>query len=451
MKLYNNFLNMKKETFVFLIFFVIWIWMIIWTFFGWWEQKIQNENNGFIEQLNNTWEIKYDTPNSTWFTSIKTDEIDIPEKQNFNTEYTEIKVMMPHYFYTSGRKNFAEDLYKDQKIYINFIFIDNLNSYRDQLSNPDFSEADLFLFPYDRKENTDTRPFSPENDIQLFFDDFIFPIISNKQTWFLPFSADPMIMYSSINLTQYNFSEISDLVYDRAPNIQLAFPIFFWITSEDYNNQWFSREYQDIVRYALIHYFNKNQDSHSLWIRINSNIMEGSNEFRNYNTKDLNLISNTITQPECKNFPSICFQIYNFVWIRFGFLSDKDIIQKYFPTKKENFDKISRTSMPFFSLESPVRIRWRWINKNLKDTNTINTVYKFLIKYMNEHNKYNLRSSTLSVFKKEWDSLTNNQYIWNRWYILDTWWDYINKLRSINSFRQLIEYQISAKDFLKTI
>ena len=81
-------------------------------------------------------------------------------------DYTEIKVMMPKYFYNSGWKKFAQDLLNNQKVYINFIFIDDLNSYKNQLYNPDFSEADLFLFPYDRNEIINIRPFSSEKNMQ---------------------------------------------------------------------------------------------------------------------------------------------------------------------------------------------------------------------------------------------------------------------------------------------
>ena len=436
--------------------------MIIRTFFGWEkeDQVINNEEDvWFIEQLSNTWDDsqKNNTTNTTWLDTKITNTI---ETQQWNTvskpEYIEIKLMMPHYFYTSGRKKFAEDLYDNQKIYINFIFIDDLNLYKKNLSNPDFSESDIFLFPYDWKEIVPTRPFSFQQNIQWSFDELISPIINSGSVSFLPFSADPMIMYSTVELAQEstnsiqnNFSEIYNLVYSREPNIQLAFPIFFWITSEDYNDKWFLWEYQDIVRYALLHYFKRYKDSKSLWIWNTTNILEGSNETRNYNTSDLNLISNIITQPECKYFPSICFQIYNFVGVRFWFLSDIDIAQQYFSYKKSNFEKIFKMKMPFFTIESPVRVRWRWIANNLEDIDTINSIYKFLSKYMNDNNKYNLRSSTLSVFKKDWFPLSDNQYIWIRWYILETWWDYMNTLRKTNIFRQLLEHQISEENYLQ--
>lgn len=424
--------------------------MIIRTFFWWkWTSpNIQNEGTWFIEIFNESWWNIQDTIN-TWNIEIDTTQTNTWTARSTTKEYDEIKIMMPKYFYNSGRNEFAEDIYNTEKILINFKFIDDLNTYRDSLSNPDFSNADLFLFPYDRNETTKLLKFSPMNNIEWLFDNLISPLIKSNEIWFLPFSADPMIMYSTVNLPYNNFSEISNLVYSRESNIQLAFPIFFWITSEDYWNKWFVREYQDIVRYALLHYFKKYQDSHYLWIRINSNIQD-SNEIRNYNIWDLNRISNTITQPECKIFPSICFQLYNFVWIRFWFLSDKDIVQNYFSRKEPNFEKLSKLPMPFYSIESPIRIRWFWISENIKDIDTANAINKFLVKYMNNHDNYDLRNSTLSVFKNDWeDSLQNNQYIWSRWYILDAWWNYMDTLRDSNSFRQLLESHISANNFLK--
>ena len=434
--------------------------MLIRSFFGWnwdtWNTPTDSKPWFIEETLINTWDTQPDqssTWNSTW--EINNEQPEIPTIQ----EYSEIKIIMPKYLYNSGREALEEDLQEDEKLKINYVLIDDLNSYRNILSDPNFSEADLFLFPYDWKDIIKVRTFSfgdnPAFD-KLAFDELIQPIIKDSQIWFLPFAADPMIMYSSIDLEQDNlskvsdnFSKISDSIYEREPERQLAFPIFFWIADEDYENKWFSREYQDIVRYALIHYFKKYQDANSLWNWINSNILGNIEGFKNYNVWNLNVLTNTITQSECKYFPSICFQVYKFVGIRFWFLSDKDIIYNYFPNKINYFENLSRMAMPFSSIEAPVRIRWRWIPINLQDKKATNNIYKFFVQYLNNHNKYNLRNSTLSVFKKEWNPLIDNKYIWLRWYILETWWNYIDSLRSIRPFRQLIEYQISPEDFLK--
>jgi hypothetical protein len=193
-----------------------------------------------------------------------------------------------------------------------------------------------------------------------------------------------------------------------------------------------------------MHYFKTNNDSYDLQTRIDSNILQ------KYNLSDLKTISNIITTPECKYFPSLCFQIYNFVWIRFWFLSDTDIANTYLHNKKSTFSLIKKFPMPFSQLESPLRIRWRWMPSSLENPETINWIYEFIKQYMNNHNQYNLRNSTIPVFKKNvWNWLLDNEYIWLRWYILSSWWDYINTLRWINKFQELIEYKITAKEYLK--
>ena len=69
---------------------------------------------------------------------------------------------------------------------------------------------------------------------------------------------------------------------------------------------------------------------------------------------------------------------------------------------------------------------------------------------MNEYDEYDLRNSTLPVFKsEEWNWLIDNEYIWLRWYILQSWWDYINTLKWNNNFQELIEYKINAKEYLR--
>ncbi len=419
-----------------LIAMVVGIGMIIRSFFGWspdsGNQNIpQSVDTWFIQELTQTGNVEEKNP------EIKTP--DIPQK-----EYTEIRVMMPKYFYNSGWKKFAEDLYADKKIYMNFILIDDLTFYRNQLYNPSFSGADLFLFPYDWNEKISTRTFVPQNSLQSYFDDLLASTIKDNQVSFLPFSADPLIMYAiTWYTTPNNFPRISEYVTSRESIKPMSFPLFFGINSEDLYDKWFTRECQDIVWYALMHYFKTNNDSHDLQIRIDTNVLQ------KYNVSDLNTILNLISAPECKSFPSLCFQIYGFVGLRFWFLSDADVVNTYFTWKKNNFEKLSKLTVPFFQLESPVRLRWRWIRGSLNDAETINAIYSLFKQYMDKHNEYPLRKSTIPVFKTEWNNLIDNEYIWLRWYILQNGWDYINTLKWMNKFVELIDYQITAKEYLR--
>ena len=421
---------MRRRWFFVLICIVLWVGMLIRTFFWWnWNNNPNIQDNGtwFVDVLTNTWN------SNDWLTTN--------DKKGWNNE---IRVMMPRYFYNSGWENFKNDLYKDEKVLINFIFIDDLNSYRDQLFN-NFSWADLFLFPYDWNEKVSKTQFSPQDDIEPIFDFTVSPIIKDTQSWFLPFAADPMIMYAITWFSSSNsFYNISEYTFNWESIKPMSFPIFFGIDIEDIKNKWFKREYQDIVRYALMHYFENNNDSHDLQTRVDSNVLQ------KYNIEDLNAILNAISAPECKYFPSICFQLYSFVWIRFWFLSDIDIAKQYFSWRESKFENLSKFSMPFYQIESPVRIRWRWISKYIESTDIANWINDFLIKYMNEYDEYDLRNSTLPVFKsEEWNWLIDNEYIWLRWYILQSWWDYINTLKWNNNFQELIEYKINAKEYLR--
>ena len=421
---------MRRRWFFVLICIVLWVGMLIRTFFWWnWNNNpnIQDNDTWFVDVLTNTWN------SNDWLTTN--------DKKGWNNE---IRVMMPRYFYNSGWKNFKNDLYKDEKVLINFIFIDDLNSYRDQLFN-NFSWADLFLFPYDWNEKVSKTQFSPQDDIEPIFDFTVSPIIKDTQSWFLPFAADPMIMYAITWFSSSNsFYNISEYTFNWESIKPMSFPIFFGIGIEDIKNKWFKREYQDIVRYALMHYFENNNDSHDLQTRVDSNVLQ------KYNIEDLNTILNAISAPECKYFPSICFQLYSFVWIRFWFLSDIDIAKQYFSWRESKFENLSKFSMPFYQIESPIRIRWWWISKYIENTDIANWINEFLIKYMNEYDEYDLRNSTLPVFKsEEWNWLIDNEYIWLRWYILQSWWDYINTLKWNNNFQELIEYKINAKEYLR--
>lgn len=426
---------MKKELFFILALLIAGIWMVIRSFFGWWNEQSSptfDGNTWFIEQLNETWNQN----------AILDDKEIIPKKNS----HTTIKLLMPSYFYNIWRKNFAQDLYNDQNVYIDFSFIDNLNEYKDRLYNPNFTWWDLILLPYDRANEISTRSFSFQQNVWSVFDPLISPLFSKEKINFLPFAADPMISYIlSWDNIPSNFFEISEFVYNYSPKKSLAMPLRFWITMEDFS-EWFMWEYQDIVRYALLHYFTTYHDSQSLQSWIDTNVFEW------YNIKNISTIVNAISESKCKDFPSICLQLYNFVWMRIWFLSDTDIVSHFFPQKKSDFDTLTQKTLPFFSIESPIRLRWRSMPSSLTDVDTINWVYLFLIKYMNDYKKYELRNSTIPVFDQLNETpLINNIFIGHRWYILQEWWNYLENLKSKRYFRQLIEYQISAKDYLKKI
>jgi len=434
---------MKSKNFFILAMVVLWFGLTIWSFF-WWKPNPQDTNisqnviTWFTQELLNTenvvnsWALE-----NSWTTQEPTQET--------KTDYTQINVMMPRYFYNQWFKKFAEDLYNNHKIYMNFVFIDDLNTYRDQLFNSDFSDADLFLFPYDRKEKIPTKTFTPQQSIEPYFDPLLSVITKDFPVKFLPFSADPMIMYVMSWYTDMNdFYSISELVLNWESTRPLSFPLFFGLDSEDFYDRWFVWEYQDIVWYALIHYFTTYNSSHDLQTRIDSNVL------RKYTIQDLNTISNIISTPECKFFPALCFQIYNFVWVRFGFLSDTDVVNQYLKIKKSDFSSLQKLKVPFFQLESPIRIRWRWIRGSLEDTKIINAIYTLYIQYINKRDEYNLWNSTLPVFKaNQWNWLMDNKYIWLRWYILQSGWDFISKQKWIDKFQNLIEYKITAKEYLK--
>lgn len=428
---------MRKKSLLILILIIWGVGMCIRTLFGWsWdiEKHPIEESTWFIENLTGSW-----TNSQNWNSGTLT------ELKKSDKDYTEISVMMPKFFYSAWRKDFAQNLFESKKIYTNFKFIDDLQTYQESVSNPNFTWADLILIPYDWLENVPAKDFSFQQNLQPAFDPLVSSIVKDSSILFLPFAADPMVSYSlSWLLERTRFVDISELVYDWSPRKAKSFPLFFGILWEDYD-EWFYREYQSIVRYALLHYFTNYNDYTSISTRIDSNVLQY------YNKQTLNDILNLIekTIPECKTYPSICFQVYNFVWIRFWFFSDEDIVKQYFPQKYANYIKTNKDQMPFSSLESPVRIRGWAISNNINDTKIVNAVYLFLGNYMNKHNTYNLWNSTLSVFSDTETSLRENNYIWPRWYILTTGWDYINKLRNQKKFWNMIEYKIPATNYLK--
>jgi len=430
---------MRRWSFFVLAMMVLWIAMLLWTFFGWkskdkWDDIKQSLWTWFMLQIMNTRD----------FSRLNSEKL--YKKQNLTVgSGNEIVMVMPKYFYNSERENFAKDLYDGRKIYLKFTFVDDLNLYEKDLSENKFPEADLFLFPYDWIEKIPTRGFSIQDEIYSKFDQIVQPLVKWKRFPFLPFAADPMVVYAvSWYSSQNNFYEISEFVSNREIKIPLSFPLFFGMVGEDLDDRWFVWEYQDIIRYALMHYFTVYKDENDLWTWIDSNVTQ------KYNAENLDKILNIITVPECKYFPSICFQVYKFVWLRFWFLSDADIVDIYFSWKKSKFDDLSKLTVPFFKVESPVRIRWWGMSSSLEDYK-IDSINEFMEQYLDKYNEYDLRNSTLPVFKSEdgWLWLLNNKYIWLKWYILTSGWNYVSMLKNISIFWDLLNYKITAEEYLR--
>ena len=437
MKFYSYILVMKRDTFLILAIMIGWIGMVLRTFFWWINEKseIKEDHTWFIDKIVETWNIETTTKElpieeSTW--TKRTNEI------------IKISVMMPRFFYTEWWKNFAQDLYEAEKVYMDFTFTDNLNEYRDTITSKLFSDADLALIPYDRMEYMHPDTFSFQRNINTDFDEMVSSVVDDSKISFLPFAVDPMVMYTLTGNDIYtNFADILDFVYDWTPTKNLSFPIFFWLTAEDEDNEWFVWEYQDIVRYALMHYFTKYSDTNSLEQWIETNLLE------KYKLSTLNTIIKKISDQNCDNFPSICMQLYNYVTIRFWFLSDKDVVKQYFSAKKSEFDGISRSPVPFSYIESPFRL-WGWVipsaiqNKDKQDG-----IYAVLVQYMKKHTEYPLWNSTLSVFVSSSSNLMDNEFIWARWYFLQWWWKFLDVVRDTRPFRQMLGQQLSAREYLR--
>ena len=245
MKFYSYILAMKKEIFFVLTIMIAWIGMLLWTFF-WWSgenPEIKEESTWFIEQIVETWssewtseELPVDEKEWTWIVEIN--------------ENIEINVMMPHYFYTAWWKDFAQDLYEEKNVYMNFIFMDNLNDYRDAIIDEWFTDADLALIPYDWMEYIKPKTFSFQKNVDTDFDKMVSSVINNSDISFLPFAADPMVMYTlTWNEIQTNFSNMLDFVYDDwTPTKSLSFPIFYWVTPTRISR------YSSIRSHALFYY-----------------------------------------------------------------------------------------------------------------------------------------------------------------------------------------------------
>jgi len=67
--------------------------------------------------------------------------------------------------------------------------------------------------------------------------------------------------------------------------------------------------------------------------------------------------------PKCEHYPDLCFMFYKLTSFRFGYLSDLDIMEKYFQKSDYRVYNFPNSSSVY-----PVRLWGRVVNKSRYDT-----------------------------------------------------------------------------------
>ncbi len=365
--------------------------------------EIQAEIDAYNETLSETEYINEELP-TTWTLSI----------------------LMPEFLWNSWLELLWQTL-NSKWIEINFDYVTNMNDLK-WLVEWGLTDYDLYLLPSDWTDWLDLEWIYLWENIKPYYNLFFQNILSDNENTFIPYSIDPLVTMSKNGINNVNswawlFSFVTLWTNAKA----FAMPLIRGIWENDINLllDWSGpfENYFEILYWQL----NLIKDKHSS-IELNNmlDVEKVDLNFKyNYNTFKELYTRITKTNKYCEVFPWNCLLAYNFGDIKFWFLSDFDILNKYFSEKSNNFIISSFTNTDNIY---PVRGWWfvmpKW-NRN------VNLAKQFLMQYILSAIQWStdLWNSTLPAITNVYEIRKNEDIykniIWNedKFYLF---WDSVN-------------------------
>lgn len=339
--------------------------------------------------------------NSEWL-NIKTETNNIT---NYKTTWN-LSITMLSFFVNGEFLKIWEKLNKEE---INIIFkqINNFSEYKRLIIDSGLNTSDIYLIPSDRAKDLELETINIWENPKPYFHTIFNKLITNTDNKYIPYAIDPTITLTkqTTNIWSNRESLFSYTTLRTQPK-KYAMPLIRGIWKNDIRLikrwQWPFENYFDILYQQINQIKNINKTSELK----NMLDTEKINLDYKYNFATFKQLVDTINKRDqnCKLFPAICLMSYNFGDIKFGFLSDLDILNTYFSWNQNDF-KIKN----FNNTENNYPTRW-WVFVIAKDNLNINLANKFLQEYLLQavNNNTWLRNNTLSAINNIYDIQKNN-------------------------------------------
>ncbi len=333
-------------------------------------------------------------------------------KSSLNTTW-KLSILMPKIFLNNEFINIWNILEKKQ-ITTTFNTVDNLSQYKNLILDSWLNNYDIYLLPSNWIDDLKLEDINIWDNPKPYFHPIFNDTITTTNNKYLPYAIDPIITLSKQNINIWlNRTDIFSYTTLRKQTKKSAMPLIRWIWKNDIRLlerwEWPFENYFDILYTHLTQlYTENNTNTKTNNISELKNMLDTENIDLDYkydfvNFKQLYQIINK-RDTNCELFPAICLMSYNFGDIKFGFLSDLDILDTYFSWNQNNF-KIKN----FNNTENNYPTRW-WIFVVEKDNTNINMANKFLQEYLSQavNNNTWLRNNTLSAINNIYNIQKNN-------------------------------------------
>ena len=320
-----------------------------------------------------------------------------------------ISLIIPWFFENEWFYDLADKLLENN-ISVSIEQIDWYAQYETKIKN-DLKDYDIALIPTSRLNGLDIQNISIWENIRPYFNEIFSDVMESNVNKFIPFSIDPaMTLYQNIT-PQESRKEMFSYSLLRKVSKKNAMPIIWWF--DTMSIKLFENENTPFENFTELLVLQLKQikdawDNQELSYMLDTSNITSKNNYSYTNLKKIvELLSNQ--NKYCELFPATCVMRYWYSDIKFWFLSDFDILEKYFP------GKITLYAWKFTNSNESYPVKWRvFVVPNWWNTNT-NLTNEFFSKYISESINWNinLRNHTLSAITNIYDNQKKDSFFEN--------------------------------------
>lgn len=396
---------------------VLWIIAIIISWVGLYQFKdvkfkntkqLQKANEEKMQELKN----EYNELIDVYIPTIT----DTPLENNLPTTGS-IRVIIPWFFENQWFTAISNNL-KENDIDVYFEMIDSYPKYETEIKT-NLKNYDIALIPMNRFVWLETDSITLWENIKPYFIQ-LFNLDSSTNSA-IPYSIDPAITLYQNSIPEQNTREkLFSYSLTRKSQKRYAMPILWWFDDLTLNliesKKAPFENYIELL-YLQLKQIKNNDDNSELSNMLNTNniALKTKYTYQNLNTI-LNILKNW--NQFCSIYPALCTIKYWYTDVKFWFLSDLDILEKYFPGHYDLY------AGAFTNSEKSYPVKWRVFVVPKWNQNT-NLTNKFFSEYISESIDWNytFRNNTLSAItniydqQKEKDTFKNIISNENKFYI----------------------------------
>ncbi len=376
---------------------ILWIVAIIVSWIGLYQFKdvkfkntkqLQKANEEKMQELQN----EYNELVDVYIPTIT----DTPEENDLPTTGS-IKIAIPWFFENQWFDTISDSLKQDD-IDVSFETIDSYTKYETEIKT-NLKNYDIALIPMNRLVWLETDSITLWENIKPYFIQ-LFNLDSTTNSA-IPYSIDPAITLYQNSIPEQNTREkLLSYSLTRKSQKRYAMPILWWF--DDLTLNLIESKKAPFENYIELLYLQLKQIKDSDDNSELSNMLDTNNIAlkTKYTYQNLNTILNILKNWNefCSIYPALCTIKYWYVDIKFWFLSDFDILEKYFPG---NYNLYAGS---FTNSEKSYPVKWRVFVVPKWNQNT-NLTNKFFNEYISESIDWNdtFRNNTLSAITNIYD------------------------------------------------